>query len=212
MDVQDPALGTTIMAVEYDGGVVMGADSRTSTGSYIANRVSDKITYVHDSIYVCRSGSAADTQAIADIVRMYLGIHSLESGKLPEVPIAANILNQVCYSNKNALMAGMIAAGWDPKNGGCVFSIPVGGGIFRQAYTIGGSGSGFIYGYCDANFRKGMSKAEAQQFVKNAVSLAMQRDGSSGGVIRTVTISKDGVEREMTLGDKLPNLRAHWES
>uniref|UniRef100_A0A6U2FFY0 Proteasome subunit beta n=1 Tax=Hemiselmis andersenii TaxID=464988 RepID=A0A6U2FFY0_HEMAN len=210
-DVQDPALGTTIMAVEYDGGVVMGADSRTSTGSYIANRVSDKITYVHDSIYVCRSGSAADTQAIADIVRMYLGMHSLEVGKLPEVPIAANILNQICYGNKNMLMAGMICAGWDPKNGGCVFSIPVGGGIFRDAYTIGGSGSGFIYGYCDANFRKGMSKAEAQQFVKNAVSLAMQRDGSSGGVIRTVTISKDGVEREMTLGDNLPNLRAHWE-
>lgn len=63
------------MAVEYDGGVVLGADSRTSTGSYIANRVSDKITYVSDSIYVCRSGSAADTQAIADILRMYLGMH-----------------------------------------------------------------------------------------------------------------------------------------
>ena len=41
---------TTIMAVEYDGGVVMGADSRTSTGSYVANRVSDKITYVHDKV------------------------------------------------------------------------------------------------------------------------------------------------------------------
>jgi len=42
---------TTIMAVEYDGGVVMGADSRTSSGSYIANRVSDKITYVHDKVF-----------------------------------------------------------------------------------------------------------------------------------------------------------------
>ena len=37
----------------------------------------------------------------------------------------------------------------------------------------------------------------SQEFVKNAVSLAMWRDGSSGGVIRTVTISKEGVEREM---------------
>ncbi|KAK7254876.1 proteasome subunit beta [Aureococcus anophagefferens] len=34
--------GTTIMAVAYDGGVIMGADSRVSTGTYIANRVSDK--------------------------------------------------------------------------------------------------------------------------------------------------------------------------
>merc|ERR1711991_85842 len=62
-------MGTTIMAVEFDGGVVMGADSRTTTGSYIANRVSDKIQQVHDRIFCCRSGSAADTQALAYIVR-----------------------------------------------------------------------------------------------------------------------------------------------
>ncbi|EKX39065.1 20S proteasome subunit beta type 6 [Guillardia theta CCMP2712] len=210
VDVSDPALGTTIMAVEFDGGVVLGADSRTSSGSYVANRVSDKITYVSDKIYVCRSGSAADTQAVADMMRMYLGMHSLEIGKDPEVPTAANILNQVCYENKNYLMAGMICAGWDERNGGVVYSIPLGGGLFRESYTIGGSGSGYIYGYCDANFRKGMSKHEAQEFVKNAISLAIWRDGSSGGVIRTVTITKDGVEREMVLGDKLPHLAKGW--
>ena len=60
------------MAVQYDGGVILGADSRTTTGSYIANRVTDKLTSVHDLIYCCRSGSAADTQAISDIVRYHL--------------------------------------------------------------------------------------------------------------------------------------------
>jgi 20S proteasome subunit beta 1 len=34
--------------------------------------VTDKLTYVHDRIYCCRSGSAADTQAIADVVHMAL--------------------------------------------------------------------------------------------------------------------------------------------
>ncbi len=107
-------------------------------------------------------------------------------------------------------MAGMICAGWDEKNGGTVYSIPLGGGIFRESYTIGGSGSGYIYGYCDTHYRKGMSKQEAVEFVRNAVSLAISRDGSSGGLIRTVVITKDGVERGMVLGDKLPNLRAQW--
>jgi len=32
----------------------------------------------------------------------------------------------------------------------------------------------------------------------------MSRDGSSGGVIRTAIITKDGVERHMLPGDKLP--------
>lgn len=56
------------MAVEFDGGVVIGADSRTSLGTYVSNRFTDKLTKITDKIYCCRSGSAADTQAIADIV------------------------------------------------------------------------------------------------------------------------------------------------
>lgn len=60
------------MAVEFDGGVVVGADSRTSTGPYVSNRVTDKLTRVTDRIYCCRSGSAADTQAIADVVSSHM--------------------------------------------------------------------------------------------------------------------------------------------
>lgn len=63
------------MAVEFDGGVVIGADSRTTTGAYVANRVTDKLTPISDKIYCCRSGSAADTQAIADIVSYSLYFH-----------------------------------------------------------------------------------------------------------------------------------------
>ena len=68
-------LGTTIMAVKFKDGVVVGADSRTTTGSYIANRVTDKLTQIHDTIFCCRSGSAADTQAVADIIHYYLQIY-----------------------------------------------------------------------------------------------------------------------------------------
>lgn len=40
--------------------------------AYIANRVTDKLTKITDKIYCCRSGSAADTQAVADIVSYHL--------------------------------------------------------------------------------------------------------------------------------------------
>ena len=102
---------TTIMAVSYDGGVVLGADSRTSTGAphawwwctlpaclpalapkaaadvytsvasaymltsdsavpcmtavlcgtgtWVANRVADKISSLADNVYICRSGSVS---------------------------------------------------------------------------------------------------------------------------------------------------------
>ena len=61
-----PHTGTTVVAVSYDGGVVIGADSRVSTGTYVSNRASDKLTPLSDFIWLLRSGSAADTQAVAD--------------------------------------------------------------------------------------------------------------------------------------------------
>lgn len=196
--------GTTIMAVTYDGGVVLAADSRTSTGSYIANRVSDKLTAVHDRIYCCRSGSAADTQAISDYARHSLQQHSIELGRLPKVATAAQIFRSLCYHNKSALMAGIIVAGWDEVNGGQVYSIPIGGTLMPQDFSIGGSGSTYIYGHVDAAYRQNMSKEECIEFCKKAVSHAMARDGSSGGVIRLCIIDKDGVDRQFVSGDALP--------
>ena len=62
----EPHTGTTIVACSYKGGVVLGADGRVSTGNYISNRASNKIYQLTDNVYLLRSGSAADTQAIGD--------------------------------------------------------------------------------------------------------------------------------------------------
>ena len=37
-----------------------------------------------------------------------------------------------------------------------------------------------------------------------AISLAINRDGSSGGVVRLAAITKDGVERFLLTGDQIP--------
>lgn len=188
----------------FEGGVVLGADSRTSTGVYVANRVSDKLTAITDSVYCCRSGSAADTQAVSDSVRRYAEEHALTKGSPPTVKAVSNLFRAICYENKDRLMAGIIVAGYDKVEGGQVYAVPLGGTLVRQSYSIGGSGSTYLYGYCDAHYREGMSKDECLDFVRGALAHAMARDGSSGGVIRTVVIGKEGAERGFVAGDKLP--------
>ena len=142
------------MGVQFDGGVVLGADSRTSTGSYVANRVSDKIVPIHDYIWACRSGSAADTQAVLDNVRHYVDSHTTELGRLPKVKTAATLMRHICYNNKDHLMAGLICGGWDPYEGGQIYEVPLGGTIMRQNFAIGGSGSTYIYGLVDATYKE----------------------------------------------------------
>merc|ERR1719436_2053066 len=137
------------MALTFDGGVVMAADTRTSTGDYVANRASRKISKVHDRIFVCRCGSAADTQALTGFVLNFLGQHAVELGKPPSVKTAANLFKMIAYNNKDNLMAGLIVAGWDEKEGGQVYSIPLGGAVVRLPFAADGSGSGYIAGFLD---------------------------------------------------------------
>lgn len=190
-------LGTSIMAVTFKDGVILGADSRTTTGSYIANRVTDKLTQIHDTIYCCRSGSAADTQAVADIVKYHLQVYAsqLPNNEKPTTKIAANVFQELCYNNKDNLTAGIICAGYDRQNKGTVYLIPIGGSIHQQDYAIAGSGSTFIYGWCNENYKPEMEKDECVQFIKTALSEAIKWDGSSGGVIRMVILTEKGVER-----------------
>ncbi|KAI5789115.1 nucleophile aminohydrolase [Geopyxis carbonaria] len=195
-------LGTSIMAVNFKGGVVLGADSRTTTGAYIANRVTDKLTQVHDTIWCCRSGSAADTQALADIVHYQLQMYNVQNASPPTTQVAASIFQELCYTNKNGLSAGIIIAGWDKRTGGEVYSIPLGGSLHKQRYAIGGSGSTYIYGYCDSHWREDMNETEAVAFVKGALSEAIKWDGSSGGVIRMVVLTETGANRKIFFPDE----------
>ena len=78
---------------------------------------------------------------------------------------------------------------------------------YRLGAFAGGSGSGYITGFCDKLWRPGMSAEQCEDFVRRAVGHALARDGSSGGCIRTVTITKDGLKRSFTPNDKVCLIR-----
>ncbi|XP_029441878.1 proteasome subunit beta type-9-like [Rhinatrema bivittatum] len=110
--------GTTIIAVEFDGGVIVGSDSRVSAGEAVTNRVFNKLSPLHDRIYCALSGSAADAQAVADMVSYYLDLHSVDMEESPLVLAAANLVKGVSYKYKEELLAHLIVARWDRKRGG----------------------------------------------------------------------------------------------
>jgi 20S proteasome subunit beta 1 len=83
----------------------------------------------------------------------------------PLVRVAANCISRMIYQYRDDMMAGMIVAGWDKKLGGQVYSCPLGGLLVRQAVSLGGSGSTYIWGYLDDNFRPNMTKQECFDFV-----------------------------------------------
>ena len=52
------------MGVKYNGGVVLGADTRATGGSIVVEKNCEKIHYIAPNIYCCGAGTAADTQFV----------------------------------------------------------------------------------------------------------------------------------------------------
>lgn len=94
----------------------------------------------------------------------------MELGEQPLVSIGAAVFRELCYNYRDSLMAGILVAGWDKRKGGQVYSIPIGGMCVRQPVSIGGSGSSYVYGYVDANFKQGMAQEECVDFITNSKS------------------------------------------
>ncbi|NP_001188447.1 proteasome subunit, beta type 9-like [Oryzias latipes] len=203
--VKGVSTGTTILAAVFDGGVVIGSDSRASIGGeYVSSKTINKVIQVHDRIFCCMAGSLADAQAVTKTAKFQLSFHSIQMESPPLVISAASVLKQLCYNNKEELQAGFITAGWDKKKGPQVYVVSLGGMMISQPVTIGGSGSTYIYGYVDAKYKVNMTREECLQFATNALALAMGRDNVSGGVANLVVITKEGVEHIVIPGDKLP--------
>lgn len=253
------SMGTTILAIRYRDGVVVGADSRTSVSGYVSNRFATKISFILNhgefeisppsliqkqsrfwksnqkqsvehgdetatsdinnkgsTCCICRSGSAADTQYIADLVRHQLLKRRIVNHTCSSISEVANLIKN--YLNSDGLSASLICAGYDHvSNEGCIYSIDLGGTIMEQPmWACNGSGSGYILGYIDDHYKVEdgqpiMSEEEAVEFVGNAIELAMDRDGSSGGVIRIYVIDKNGKKSILHIPSKYMQMSASKE-
>ena len=176
---------------------MLAADSRTSSGVYVANRVADKIWPISKNIFALKSGSAADTQFILQNTKDYVSQFAIEYGDKPLVKVAARMVQQFQYEYKDHLSAAVIVCGVDKVEGAQIYSVGLGGSMVRQDIVLSGSGSAFIYGFVDTHFRPNMSRQDAKEFLKKAVTLAMYRDNSSGCIIRTIDINDEGFSRDV---------------
>lgn len=60
---------------------------------------------------------------------------------------------QINYNNKDHLVGAMLVAGWDKHGGGQVYGCPIGGTLVKDKWAIDGSGSTYVWAYCDSEFR-----------------------------------------------------------
>ncbi|SPP81483.1 proteasome subunit beta type-6-like [Drosophila guanche] len=189
--------GTTIMAFEFADGVVLGADSRTTSNCMVSNRVTDKVNRITDNVYCCRSGSAADTQQLAEEVSILMWRRKMHTGQQTLVRDVAAEFRDKCYTGRRCLLAGIIVGGWDDLHGAQVYNISLGGMMTRENFSYGGTGSIYISGMLRDAYRPNMQKEDLVLLVQSALKQAIHHDSFSGGVARIAIITKEGIERRV---------------
>jgi 20S proteasome subunit beta 2 len=73
--------GTTIAGIVFRDGVILGADTRATEGTVVADKNCAKIHYIAKNIYCCGAGTAADTEYTTEKISSKLELHRLSTGR-----------------------------------------------------------------------------------------------------------------------------------
>src|SRR5690606_18598605 len=167
--------GTTVLAAQYEGGVVMAGDRRATEGHLVAHR---RIRQV----FPADRGSAIAVAGIAglalDMVRLFqveLEHYEKIEGVALSLEGKASFLARLVRSQLPMAMQGLVVvplfAGYDEAIGtGRVFSFDAVGGRYEETdFASTGSGARLAKSYMRTSFQTGMTAEEASDFAVRAL-------------------------------------------
>ena len=129
--------GTTIVALEFDGGVLMAGDRRATMGNLIAHREIEKVYPADEYSCVGIAGTAGIAVEIVRIFQVELEHYEKIEGALLSLDGKANRLAAMIRGNLGLAMQGLavvpLFAGYDIARGmGRIFSYDVTGGRYEE--------------------------------------------------------------------------------
>ena len=179
MDATSSAIktGTSTIGITYDGGVVVGADHRATMGHFIANKSVQKLFRLSDNIALTTAGLVGHAQSLSRVLAAELKLFELKRDMPMTVKGAATFTANILSGRPHYVQ--LLIVGVDPS-GPSVYSIDSAGGSIPDTYCATGSGSPYMYGVLEDQFKTGMSKDQALSLAAKALLASAQRDAASG--------------------------------
>ena len=179
--------GTTIVAMDYDAGVIMAGDRRSTAGNVIAQRDIEKVFRSDDFSCVGIAGVAGIGLELVRLFQLELEHYEKLEGRTLSLEGKANRLAAFVRGNLSGAMQGLVVvplfAGYDEDTGmGRIFSYDVAGGRYeeRKFHSIG-SGSVFARGSLKKLYTDDMPEADAVTACMQALYDAADDDSATGG-------------------------------
>jgi len=193
--------GTTTLAIKCKDGVVIGADTRVTSGYFIAHKKGKKVFMIKPHIAVTIAGVVADAQAVIEELKYHLNYHENMYSKTLPAKSAANYLSILLFQNRlYPLITEIIVAGKD-NDGYAIYKLDPMGSLIKDDYTVSGSGSMIAVGILESEYSKDISVEDGVKLAVKALLSAMKRDIASGDDFTIAVIDEKGY-REYSVEEK----------
>ncbi|KAL6784641.1 PBB1 [Auxenochlorella protothecoides x Auxenochlorella symbiontica] len=185
--------GTTIAGIIFKDGIVLGADTRSTSGSTVADKNCEKIHFIAPNIYCCGAGTAADTENVTGMVSSQLELHRYGTNRESRVVTALTLLKSHLFKYQGHVSAALVLGGVDFK-GPHLFTIYPHGSTDSLPYCTMGSGSLNAMSVFESGFRDDMDQASAVELVTRAIRAGVYNDLGSGSNVDICVIKRGSVE------------------
>ncbi len=185
--------GTTTVGIKVADGVVLAADKRASSQTFVASKKARKILKVDDKTAVTISGVVADAQFLVNNLKAFSDIYRVEHGRPMAVGGKARYLSLLLRSyGRLFLIAHMLVGGID-DGGPALFGVDFFGTVSEEVYTAAGSGSPVALAVIEERYDPAMTLDEAEFLALDAMAAALSRDTATGDGIDVAEISGSGL-------------------
>ncbi|KAJ0094963.1 hypothetical protein Patl1_15998 [Pistacia atlantica] len=201
--------GTTIVGLIFQDGVILGADTRATAGSIVCDKNCEKIHYMAPNIYCCGAGTAADTEAVTDMVSSQLQLHRYHTARESRVVTALTLLKSYLFKYQGHVQAALVLGGVD-VTGPHLHTIYPHGSTDTLPFATMGSGSLAAMAVFESKYREGLTKEEGISLVSEAICSGIFNDLGSGSNVDISVITKG--HKEYLRNHQLPNPRSYVSS
>ncbi|CAH1104516.1 unnamed protein product [Psylliodes chrysocephalus] len=189
--------GTTIVGITYKDGVILGADTRATEDTTVADKNCEKIHYLAPNMYCCGAGTAADTEMTTQMVAAQLELHKLYTNRESRVATANQLLKQYLFSYQGYIGAALILGGVDIE-GPHLYMIHPHGSSVDLPYGTMGSGSLAAIAVFELGWKPDMEEEAGVQLVRDAIAAGIFNDLGSGSNVDICVIRKGSVDYKRT--------------
>ena len=183
----DHVEGTTIVALTYEGGVIIAGDRRATSGNIISKRDMRKVFEADSWSAVGISGAAGPAMEMAKIFATELEHYEKVEGSPLSLEGKANKLAQMVRANLPMAMQGLVVvplfAGYDPREGiARIYEFDAAGGRYEERrFATTGSGGRDARGSLKARYAEGLEQSTAIDVAIEALWDAADEDSATGG-------------------------------